>query len=118
MVVQTGDKFTATATFTALAAPLVTPTTPGLTEGTPGEVFAEFTTADPGLKLFANPTGTKWLLHDQSQVGTAFESVVNDLTEIVPGMGLWVFNSTDSDITKIIFGRNFTVKPGWSLKGV
>ncbi|MCH7727289.1 MAG: hypothetical protein IH991_12535 [Planctomycetes bacterium] len=68
--------------------------------------------------MFGNPTGEAWLLHDNSQVGTQFESIVNTLVEIKQGDGLWVNNTTDEDITVVIFGRTLTFRSGWQLVGV
>jgi len=111
VVLNTGDSFSATATFTALAAPL--PVT-GVTEGAPTEVFSEVVTADPGLQVWSF-AGQTWAFFDAS---LAADHPANDLAQVQAGDGVWMFNSTDAGITVTVLGRSITLVPGWNLKGL
>ena len=81
---------------------------------TPESVLADLITADPGVQVWAAPTGVFQFFDASLEAGHP----ANDLTALQAGDGAWIFNSTDASITVTILGRSLTMPPGWSLKGL
>ena len=109
VLVQTGTAFSASATFTTLAAVPV-PEVPM----TPEVAFADFITSDPDLKVVGFIAGA-FQFYDAA---LAAGHPANDLASLQAGDGVWIFNNTDADITATILGRSLTLVPGWNLKGL
>jgi hypothetical protein len=84
------------------------------TEGAPESVFSETVTSDAGLQVWSY-AGQAWSFYDAS---LAADHPANDLSSVQAGDGVWIFNSTDADITSTILGRSITIVPGWNLKGL
>ena len=40
------------------------------------------------------------------------------IQKVKVGDGVWLFNSTDADVTATILSRSLTLVPGWNLKGL
>jgi len=118
VVMQTGTAFSATATFTALAAPAATatPVAETVTEGTPTEVFSAAVESVPGLQVWSFDGATQtWAFFDAT---LAEEHPANDLAQVESGDGVWMFNDTDSNQSVDILGRSATLYPGWNLIGL
>ena len=78
------------------------------------EAFAEAIAADPGLQVWGFPQG-RWHLYIAALPPN---HPANDLVSVVPGDGVWIFNSTNRTITAPILGRALILRPGWNLKGL
>ena len=94
------------------AADIVVP--PPAPADTPESVLADLITAEPGVQVWAAPTGVFQFFDASLAAGHP----ANDLTALQAGDGAWILNSTDADITVTILGRSLTMPPGWSLKGL
>jgi len=118
VVMQTGTSFSATSTFTALAAPeaTATPVAETVTEGTPTEVFSAVVESVPGLQVWSFDGATQtWAFFDATLVE---DHPANDLAQVESGDGVWMFNDTDSNQSVDILGRSATLYPGWNLVGL
>ena len=80
----------------------------------PVEVFAEAIVADPGLQVWGFPVG-RWQFFNAALPPN---HPANDLVQVVPGDGVWIFNSTTTNITTTILSRTITLLSGWNLKGL
>jgi len=96
------------------AAVVVVIATPAVSEGTPTEVFSELIAVDAAVQVWGY-TGGVWGFFDGS---LAADHPANDLAEVKVGDGVWVFNSTDADITATVLSRSLTFGVGWTLKGL
>lgn len=82
--------------------------------GAPVDVFSAVIALVSDLQVWGAPTGT-FQFFDAS---LAANHPANDLAVIGPTDGVWMFNSTDGNITAIILGRSITLLPGWNFKGL
>ena len=117
-VVATAGGVSASAPITieAAAAAAVVIAPPAVSEGPPTEVFSEVIAVDSGTQVWAFQGGV-WLFYDAS---LPVDHPVNasGIQKVKVGDGVWLFNSTDADVTATILSRSLTLVPGWNLKGL
>jgi len=118
VVLQTGTQFSATATFTALAA-APEPTAVSVevvTQGTPTDIFAEAVEAVAGFQVWSFDAETQsWAFYDPA-LGEGHPA--NDLEQVQAGDAVWMFNGTDSTQEVAVTGGTRNLFPGWNLVSI